>query len=91
MFLTPCKSLTGFAAATVTAAAAAALGCWGFIAPICNRGHGITLAWRGSVRQATGGQPTSTGAGGWLGLLVISIVAGLVRNDVAAALGRFLL
>lgn len=51
-------------------------------APIRNGGHDITLAWQGSARQATGGL---------LGLLVISVVASLVGNDVAEALGRFLL
>jgi len=63
----------------------------GFIAPILNVGHDTTSAWQGSVRQATGGQSTSMGAGGLLGLLVISVVPSLVSNDVAEALGGFLL
>ena len=54
-----------------------------------NGGHDISWAWKGGVRQLIGGEPTSTGAGGLLGLLVISVVAGLV-SGVAEALGMFL-
>jgi diacylglycerol kinase (CTP) len=72
--LTPLKSLTGFAAATVTAATVA-LRCWDFVAPIRNGGYGVTSAWQGSIRQATSGQPTGMGAGGLLGLLVILVAA----------------
>ena len=86
----PLKSVTGFAAATVTAAAVA-LRCWGFIAPIPNGGYGVSLAWQGSMRQVTSGQPTGMGAGGLLGLLVILVVARLVSNGIVEALGRFLL
>ena len=53
--------------------------------------YGITSAWQGSIRQATSGQPASMGAGGLLGLLVISVMASFVSNIVTEALGRFLL
>jgi hypothetical protein len=45
--------------------------------------------YRIGVRQATAGEPTSMGAAGLLGLLTISVVAGLV-SGVAEALGMFL-
>jgi len=59
------------------------------IVPIRIGGLDSTSAWQGSVREATGGQPTSMGAGGLLGLLVILVVASFVSNDVAEALGKF--
>jgi len=86
--LAPRKSLAGFTAATITGAAAA-FGFWGFVAPIRNGGLDISWAWQGGVRQAAGGEPTSMGASGLLGLLAISVVAGLV-SGVAEALGMFL-
>ena len=86
--MAPRKSLAGFTAATITGAAVT-LGFWGFVAPLRNGGLDISWAWKGGVRQATAGEPTSMGAGGLLGLLAISVVAGLV-SGVAEALGMFL-
>jgi len=82
------KSLAGFTAATITGAAVA-LGFWGFVAPLCNGVFDISWAWKGGVRQATACEPTSICAGGLLGLLAISVVAGVV-SGVAEALGMFL-
>ena len=47
--LAPRKSLAGFKPAAVTGAAPT-LGFWGFIAPIRNGCHDISLAWQGGVR-----------------------------------------
>ncbi|KAF9474383.1 hypothetical protein BDN70DRAFT_815769 [Pholiota conissans] len=83
--LAPRKSLAGFAAATVTGAAIA-FGFWGFVAPIRAGGRDITWAWTGGVRNiAANGEATSLGGGGVLGLLVLSIVAGVV-SGIAEAL-----
>ncbi|KAF8188034.1 hypothetical protein BJ912DRAFT_968981 [Pholiota molesta] len=81
----PRKSLAGFTAATLTGAAIA-FGFWGLIAPIRNGGRDITWAWTGGVRDVVpNGEPTSLGGGGPLGLLVLSVFAGVV-SGVAEAL-----
>jgi diacylglycerol kinase (CTP) len=85
----PRKSLAGFTAATLTGAAIA-FGFWGLIAPIRNGGRDITWAWTGGVRDVVpSGEPTSLGGGGPLGLLVLSVFAGVV-SGVAEALGTSL-
>jgi len=88
--LAPRKSLAGFTAATFTGAAIA-LGFWGFVAPMRNDGQDISWGWQGGVRQVTtaGGDSTSMGAGGALGLLAITVVAGFV-SGIAEALGTSL-
>jgi len=72
--LAPRKSLAGFTAATTITGAAAALGFWGFAAPIRNGGLDISWTWQGGVGQATARKPTSVGAGVLFGLLAISVV-----------------
>ena len=81
--LAPRKSLAGFVAAAVTGAAVA-FGFWGFVAPLRAGGRDITWAWEGGVRNAAG-----TGLGGGVGLVVLSVVAGIV-SAVAEALGMVL-
>ena len=49
--LAPRKSLAGFTAATTITGDAAALGFWGFVAPIRNGGLDLSWAWQGGVRQ----------------------------------------
>lgn len=80
--LAPRKSLAGFLAAAVTGAAIA-FGFWGFVAPLRAGGRDITWAWDGGVRGAAG---TTLGGGGALGLVALSVVAGVV-SAVAEALG----
>ncbi|KJA18691.1 hypothetical protein HYPSUDRAFT_920321 [Hypholoma sublateritium FD-334 SS-4] len=79
--LAPRKSLAGFIAAAVTGAAIA-FGFWGFVAPLRAGGRDITWAWDGGVRGAAG---ASFGGGGALGLVALSVVAGVV-SAVAEAL-----
>ncbi|KDR74627.1 hypothetical protein GALMADRAFT_140993 [Galerina marginata CBS 339.88] len=84
--LAPRKSLAGFAAAAVTGTCIA-LGFWGYVAPMRARGRDISWAWDGGVRQLDHATqtPIAAGGGGPLGLLVISIFAGLV-SGIAEAL-----
>lgn len=56
------------------------------MAPLRAGGRDITWAWDGGVRNASG---MSLGGGGVLGLLALSVVAGLV-SGVAEALGMSL-
>ena len=82
--LAPRKSLAGFTAATLTGAAIA-MGFWTFLAPV--RQHGLTWSWQDGVSQSFIGGPGSPPAfAGWVGLLTIGVVAGLVTG-IAEALG----
>ena len=86
--LAPRKSLAGFLAASVTGACIA-FGFWGWIAGMRNGGRDVTWSWDGGVRgyaEAENGAKVAMGAGGPLGLLVITLVAGVV-SGVAEALG----
>lgn len=95
--LAPRKSLAGFIAAAITGAVIA-FGFWGLVAPVRND---LTWTWNNGV-LASPSAPASVlpalgitgsglaGAGGFLGLGVISIVAGFV-SGVAEALGTLLL
>ncbi|KAF9463181.1 hypothetical protein BDZ94DRAFT_1164259 [Collybia nuda] len=87
----PRKSLAGFTAATLTGAFIA-VGFWGWIAPIRNNGVDVSWSWSDGVRSEstllsrlgyTG--LGLAGAGGWPGLGVIGLLAGLV-SGVAEAL-----
>ncbi|KAF9522334.1 hypothetical protein CPB83DRAFT_116592 [Crepidotus variabilis] len=84
--LAPRKSLAGFIAASVTGAAIAA-GFWGLVAPVRFGGRDLTWEWTAGVRQvdADGTGAKSFGFGGPVGLLLITVVAGLV-SGVAEAL-----
>ncbi|KAH9474900.1 CTP-dependent diacylglycerol kinase 1 [Psilocybe cubensis] len=78
--LAPRKSLVGFLAAAATGSAIA-LGFWGSIAPMRAGGQDLTWSWDEGVRQvAQGTEPKALGGGGALGLLAISIVAGIVSG-----------
>ena len=81
--LAPRKSLAGFAAASITGALVA-VGFWSLVAPFRNGGQDVTWALEGGVRAA--GQ--HLGGGGWAGLALIGLVAGVV-SGVAEALGMF--
>ncbi|KAK7439873.1 Diacylglycerol kinase [Stygiomarasmius scandens] len=78
--LAPRKSLAGFLAASVTGAAIAA-GFWGRMAPMRNQASDVS--WRWAEGLTLGG--TTAGFGGWTGLALIALVAGLV-SGVAEAL-----
>ncbi|KAF9224684.1 hypothetical protein BS17DRAFT_701608 [Gyrodon lividus] len=85
--LAPRKSLAGFIAASVTGAVVAT-GFWTFVGPM--RNHGLTWSWQGGVSPAfSGGGPRggsgSTTLAGWVGIVTIGIVSGLV-SGVAEAL-----
>ncbi|KIJ16279.1 hypothetical protein PAXINDRAFT_168442, partial [Paxillus involutus ATCC 200175] len=81
--LAPRKSLAGFIAASVTGAAVAT-GFWALIGPM--RDSGLTWSWEGGVSPAfSGGGSSSTAFSGWVGIVTIGIVAGLV-SGVAEAL-----
>jgi len=87
--LAPRKSLAGFLAATVSGASIA-FGFWGWIAGMRNGGRDVVWSWDGGVRGFThmeteGSAAGALGAGGPLGLLAISVVAGVV-SGVAEAL-----
>lgn len=79
--LAPRKSLVGFIAASLTGACIA-LGFWGWMAPVplrVERGD-VTWFWDGGVFG-------SGGFGGWVGLSIIALFAGLV-SGIAEALGK---
>ncbi|KAG8215954.1 hypothetical protein J3R82DRAFT_7934 [Butyriboletus roseoflavus] len=84
--LAPRKSLAGFAAATLTGAVIAT-GFWTLLAPL--REQGLTWTWQGGVshnfsggvRGGPGSPPTFAG---WVGLLTIGVVAGLVTGIAEA-------
>jgi len=87
--LAPRKSLAGFLAATVSGAFIA-FSFWGWIAGMRNGGRDVVWSWDGGVRgfthtAAEDSVVRALGAGGPLGLLVISVVAGVV-SGVAEAL-----
>ncbi|KAG9313711.1 hypothetical protein JVU11DRAFT_6061 [Chiua virens] len=81
--LAPRKSLAGFTAASLTGAAIA-MGFWTFLAPA--RENGLTWTWQDGVSQNfIGGAPGSSPVfAGWLGLLTIGVVAGLVTGIAEA-------
>lgn len=85
--LAPRKSLAGFIAASLTGAAVAA-GFWGLVAPIRFGGRDITWSWADGARQVPSSvsEAKSFGVGGALGLVLITVVAGLV-SGIAEALG----
>jgi CDP-diglyceride synthetase len=83
--LAPRKSVAGFAAATITGALIA-VGFWGFVAPLREGGAHLSWTWEGGVRNPDTG--ASLGGGGALGLLALSVFAGLV-SGVAEALGKW--
>ncbi|KAH7882887.1 hypothetical protein F5I97DRAFT_1930508 [Phlebopus sp. FC_14] len=81
--LAPRKSLAGFVAATITGAAVAA-GFWAFIGPM--RDAGLTWSWDGGVSPSFSGASTARSSfAGWVGIVTIGAVAGLV-SGVAEAL-----
>lgn len=63
------------------------MGFWGFVAPLREGGAHLTWTWEGGVRNPETG--ASLGGGGPLGLLALSVFAGLV-SGVAEALGKSL-
>ena len=83
--LAPRKSLAGFIAATLTGSAIA-LVFWGYIAPMRAGGTETTWSWNGVQRVSENWETANSGAGGTLGLIVVSVVSGLV-SGVAEALG----
>ncbi|KAG5644854.1 hypothetical protein DXG03_007584 [Asterophora parasitica] len=92
--LAPRKSLAGFVAAVLTGAIIA-WGFWGWVAPLRHSDEVLSWYWDGGVRawstllSTIGWQGKSVaGAGGWLGLCALSVVAGLV-SGVAEALGAY--
>jgi len=84
--LAPRKSLAGFIAACVTGACIA-VGFWTLLAPIPRRVEGgdVTWFWDGGVRPTGVDSPAFGGFGGWLGLSLLAVFAGLV-SGVAEAL-----
>ncbi|KAF9269535.1 hypothetical protein L218DRAFT_915725 [Marasmius fiardii PR-910] len=78
--LAPRKSVAGFMAAFVTGSAIAA-GFWGWIAPMRTNVPDVTWWFDGGV----GAGLSMNGSGGWLGLGLISVFAGLI-SAVAEAL-----
>jgi diacylglycerol kinase (CTP) len=90
--LAPRKSLAGFVAASVTGACIA-IGFWGWVAPLRDDAADVSWSWEAGV-QGSGllvswlgvGAEGGWGGGGWLGLGLIGVVAGLV-SGVAEALG----
>jgi diacylglycerol kinase (CTP) len=85
--LAPRKSLAGFIAASMTAAAVAT-GFWTFIGPM--RDSGLTWSWEGGVSPAFSGSGSGNGSSstmfaGWVGIVTIGVVTGLV-SGVAEAL-----
>ncbi|KAF9235517.1 hypothetical protein BU15DRAFT_51337 [Melanogaster broomeanus] len=83
--LAPRKSLAGFIAASITGAAVAT-GFWTFIGPM--RDGGLTWTWEGGVSPAFSGNgngSNSTMLAGWVGIVTIGVVTGLV-SGVAEAL-----
>ena len=85
--LAPRKSLAGFIASTLTGTAIS-MAFWSLLAPA--RQHGLTWSWHDGVSQSftsgahgAGSPPTFAG---WVGLLTIGVVAGLVTG-IAEALG----
>ncbi|THU89911.1 hypothetical protein K435DRAFT_676907 [Dendrothele bispora CBS 962.96] len=78
--LAPRKSLAGFLAASFTGAAIA-LGFWGWLAPIRQQASDVSWRWAEGVTL----RGAQSGFGGWIGLGVIALVAGLV-SGVAEAL-----
>lgn len=88
--LAPRKSLAGFIAASLTGAAII-IGFWTLFAPM--RPHGLTWSWQEGISQSfIGGARDSSGSSpiftGWVGLLTIGVVAGLVTG-IAEALGTY--
>lgn len=88
--MAPRKSLAGFLAASITGASIA-FGFWGWIATMRNGGRDVTWSWNGGVRRLPhpDSPAVAMGAGGPFGLLLISVVAGVV-SGVAEALGALL-
>ena len=71
--------------------AAIATGFWTLLAPA--REHGLTWSWQGGVSHnfiggARGGPGSPPTFAGWVGLLTIGVVAGLVTG-IAEALGAW--
>ncbi|KAF8553473.1 hypothetical protein OG21DRAFT_1414206 [Imleria badia] len=80
--LAPRKSLAGFIAASLTGAAIT-MGFWTLLAPA--RQHGLTWTWQEGVSQSfMGGARGSPMFAGWVGLLTIGVVAGLVTGIAEA-------
>jgi diacylglycerol kinase (CTP) len=84
--LAPRKSLAGFIAASLTGAAIT-IGFWTLFAPM--RPHGLTWSWQEGISQSfIGGARDSSGSSpiftGWVGLLTIGVVAGLVTGIAEA-------
>ncbi|KAH9828944.1 uncharacterized protein C8Q71DRAFT_799879 [Rhodofomes roseus] len=78
--LAPRKSVAGFAAAVVTGAAIAA-GFWGWVVPQV----GEASSWHWPAVAPTTESPSNLGAtGGWLGLSVLGVVAGLISGITEA-------
>src|SRR6266545_106079 len=76
--LAPRKSLAGFLAATFTGATIA-FAFWGFAAPLRAGGTQLTWSWDDGVRQVLNdGATKNLGMGGATGLLMITVVSGLV-------------
>ncbi|KAL0946336.1 hypothetical protein HGRIS_012574 [Hohenbuehelia grisea] len=92
--LAPRKSLAGFIAAAITGAAIA-FGFWRWVAPIRGRPEDVSWTMDGGVASnliaGWHGVDAVTSAGswtkGWLGLGVITVIAGIV-SGVAEALGE---
>ncbi|RDB30196.1 CTP-dependent diacylglycerol kinase 1 [Hypsizygus marmoreus] len=89
--LAPRKSVAGFIAASITGALIAA-GFWTWIAPFRSASTDVSWWWDGGVRASSSllgslgiDGPGLGGAGGWVGLCAISLMAGLV-SGVAEAL-----
>jgi len=90
----PRKSLAGFIAASVTGALTA-VAFWGWFAPSVNRpevswtwvdGFSASLAAGDDILDSVKQGQGSPNFGGWIGLGIIGVVAGLV-SGVAEALG----
>ncbi|KAF8128939.1 hypothetical protein EV363DRAFT_1339248 [Boletus edulis] len=84
--LAPRKSLAGFIAASLTGAAIA-MGFWTFLAPV--RQNGLTWTWQDGVshnfiRDAHDVSASPPTFAGWVGLLTIGVVAGLVTGIAEA-------
>jgi diacylglycerol kinase (CTP) len=78
--LAPRKSVAGFTAASVTGTLIA-VSFWGWFAPLRSGTAGLSWAWANSETHRQAGV-----TGGWIGLGVVGVVAGLV-SGVAEALG----
>lgn len=86
--LAPRKSVAGFIAATVTGTLIA-IGFWGWVAPLRSGTPDLSWVWDDGATSPgfSSSSPGVAGAtGGWIGLGVVGVVAGLV-SGVAEALG----